>query len=204
VAVVVVAVLAVAIGATWWSRRDDRVDLVVVGDSVSYLSAGQTERRLGDDYDIEFLTTPGYTTKQELVLLRDAMSRDDGPAAAREVVAVLVGYNDLRLDTVGTDALADLVEETSRWRCAVWLTLPERPGGQASSEPAVSPEKVGAWNDRLAAEIEPYDDVHLVNDWQDAVHRNPEAELLSDGLHPTEAGRRRLADSYRAAIERHC
>lgn len=200
----VVALAAVA-GAAWWTQRDQRVELVVVGDSVSYLSAGHTERRLGEGFDVRFITTPGYTTKQELVLLRAALDdEDDDVVAARDVVAVLIGYNDLLRGTVDTDALGPLVEETSRFRCAVWLTLPERPGGQPSSNPKMGPDEVGRWNDRLATEVERFDNVHLSNDWQDAVHRNPEDVLLSDGLHPTEAGERRLADAYRAAIDRSC
>jgi lysophospholipase L1-like esterase len=138
------------------------------------------------------------------VVLQGAIDEGDPVVAARDVIVVLVGYNDLLLDTPDTEALDDLVEASSRWRCAVWMELPERPGGQPSVNPKVSPEAVAAWNDRLATAIEPHEDVHLVGDWRDVVARNSAADLLSDGVHPTEAGQRRLADAYRAAIERHC
>lgn len=186
------------------SGSDDDEDLFIVGDSVTYIAAGAIQQRF-DRSHVQFVARPGYTTADLLPLVRTAMAADTGPAAARRRVAVLVGYNDVRVRKLDTDALPALVRATSRFRCAVWLTVPARPGGKPSRAEMVPSRLVDQWNRRLAQEVARYPNLHLAHDWQDAVTTAPAGSLLeADGVHPNRSGQRRLADAYRAAVDRSC
>ena len=116
-----------------------------------------------------------------------------------------MGYNDVRVRDLSSDALPALVEETSRFRCAVWLTLPARPGGEVATNDFVPSKLVDRWNRRLEAEVGRYPNVHLATDWADAVTAAPASKLLrADGVHPIAAGQLVLADAYATALARSC
>ena len=120
-------------------------------------------------------------------------------------MAVLVGYNNARLDELDARRSRRCAEATGRFDCGVWLTLPARPGGEESTYPDISSDELDRWNDRLAAVVGEHPNLHLADDWADAVDEAPAGSLLKpDGLHPNAAGQRRLADAYRSALDRLC
>lgn len=192
----------------WQQRRDDGgtddLQLLIVGDSVSYLSAGFIDQVFDPDRT-QFVTKPGFTSADLLPLMRDAMAMDDVPAAERDAVIVVVGYNDVRLDEVGQNELAAIAEEASSFRCGVFLTLPARPGGEESTNPKISAEEIDDWNRLVVDTIEPYDNLHVARDWEAVVEDRPASDLLQeDGLHPNDDGRRILAEAYRNSLGRNC
>jgi len=177
---------------------------LVVGDSVTYLSAGQIQQHLGGN-NLQFVAKPSYPSSLLLPLVLEAVDTSGSPAAKRNVIALLVGYNDVRLRELDTEALPALVRVSSQFRCAVWLALPARPGGADNPNQMVPSSLIDEWNDRLELAAAQYDNVHVAHDWENVVTRAPaDVMLQADLLHPTDAGKRRLADAYEAAIARHC
>ena len=204
VAAGVVAVLAVAGVVAWRVLPGPQTyDVVVIGDSVSFVSGGSIETRFVDQ-DIKFVTKPGYTSGDLLPLVYETMDQLELPTRGEDQVVVLVGYNDVRLGLAGGDAVEELMEITSEFDCAVWLTLPALPGGEPSTFEGIDPEAIDIWNARLAELADEHETVHLASDWADVVTRAPAEELLEDGLHPNVAGQRRLADAMHSAVERSC
>lgn len=176
----------------------------VIGDSVTYLSAPAIEDRF-DRNHLQFVARPGFTSTALLPLVEEAMATSGDPAQARERVAVLVGYNDVRVRDVETPSLRKLVDLTSEFQCGVWLTLPARPGGQDATNPMVESNLVDEWNLRLRAEVERHPNLHISDAWSQAVNNAPKGKLLNDdGVHPNSAGRALLAGVYRDAIDQHC
>jgi len=204
-AVVGIAVIAAMVSALFLGRvflfDDDPPKLLLIGDSVTFLSAGAIDQRFDREH-LQYLTMPGFTTGDLLPLVDEALGQPDGIAAAREQVVVLVGYNDVATGTIETDALVAMAERTSTFDCAVWLTLPARPGGQPSVDDSMAVADVERWNERLAAVAESSDNLRLVDDWQDAVEAD--ATLLEDGVHPTSEGQQVLAEIMRVAVGRTC
>jgi hypothetical protein len=179
-------------------------DLFIIGDSVTAMSEDEIQDRF-DRAPLEFVAIPGYSSGMLLPDVLEAMGSSGDPAHARQRVAVLVGYNDVRLREVDPPSLKTMVEITSKFECGVWLTLPARPGGEDNdNEFALSP-LVDEWNLRVRAEVGRYDNLHLSEAWAQAVENAPEGKLLrADGVHPNAEGRALLADIYRDAITENC
>ncbi|MCB0970145.1 MAG: SGNH/GDSL hydrolase family protein [Acidimicrobiales bacterium] len=204
VAMGILALLGVAGVVAWRALPGPQTyDLVVIGDSVSFVSAGSIETRFVDQ-DIKFVTKPGYTSGDLLPLVYETMDQLDLPTRGEDEVVVLVGYNDVRLGVDGNDSVEELMDVTSQFDCAVWLTLPARPGGEPSTFDNIDPDAIDLWNARLEDLAAEHETVHVSSDWADVVTRASAAELLEDGLHPNVAGQRRLADAMHAAVERSC
>ncbi len=192
---------------------DPPPDQFVIGDSVTYLSAGRIEQRF-ERSQIQFVAKPGFTSTALLPLVEGAMGIASDPAGSRERVAALVGYNDVRVREVDTPSLRTLVDLTSEFECGVWLTLPSRPGGDDAENPMASSDLVDEWNLRLQAEVERHDNLHLSDAWAQAVDNapfssekgaDPDGELLDpDGVHPNAEGRAVLAKVIRNAIDQSC
>ena len=176
----------------------------VIGDSVTFLSAGSIQERF-DPNQLQFVARPGFTSTALLPLVEEAMAMSGEPAHARERVAALVGYNDVRVREVDTPSLRKLVDLTSQFECGVWLTLPSRPGGTDATNPMVSSPLIDEWNLRLRAEVARHDNLHLTDAWEQAVNAAPKGKLIKDdGIHPNAAGQRLLAEVYRNAIDDNC
>jgi hypothetical protein len=176
----------------------------MIGDSVTYLSVPAIEGRF-DRNHLQFVARPGFTSTALLPLVEEAVATSGDPAHAKERVAALVGYNDVRVRQVDTPSLRKLVDLTAEFECGVWLTLPARPGGEDASNPMASSKLVDEWNLRLKAEVDRHPNLHLSDAWSQAVDNAPKGKLLNDdGVHPNTAGRALLAGIIRDAIDADC
>ena len=205
--VVLAAAVVLVVGGVLFYRyltRPDGPDTLIVGDSVTYLSAGYIDRAVGHG-TFGLIAEPGYRSVDLLGPMRAWMGRKTGAGGRLHRVALLVGYNDVLRNTEGSPSLPPMVRESSKFDCAVWLELPARPGGNPSNNPKFPSDRVDLWNRRLRAEAADHPNVHVASDWKDAVERNRSVPLvIPDDVHPSIPGRRRLADAYRAALERTC
>jgi lysophospholipase L1-like esterase len=120
-------------------------------------------------------------------------------ASAPEVVLLLHGVNDLALGTTDLPAgsLHNMTQEAKRGGASVFLAtmMPGRPGGRNSPNVALL-EDLNAKIKAIAAA----EGAVLVNLY-DALLPEATTVIGSDGLHPTEAGYKRMADVFLAAIQ---
>lgn len=203
VTVAVVAVLAVVAVIMFRGDGDGdpatRRPILIVGDSVTALTAEDLNALYGEP-NIQILARWGYRTDQLLPLVRDAEGR---PAGRR--IALLVGYNDVFERTVDTAPVADMMDESSRFRCAVWMTLPARTGGSEDPKPPFDADLVRRWNERLTSEAARHSNVHVVRDWERLVDDDTGTRLIeARGVHPEPPGQLELAAIYRTALDREC
>ena len=193
----VVAVTALA-AFLLWPRTPDHV--LVVGDSVTFMSFEALRREFGPDTDLEAVARPGYRSTDLLPLTAEAIDRRAGAGRPLDRAIFLVGYNDVWRNQTDYEGLEALVEASARHECAVWLTLPTTPGGRPPTTDAVDlpefdPDLAEAWNERLADLVDQYGSLHLVTDWQTAIDDAPADRYLGDdGIHPNRTGQERLAE----------
>lgn len=179
-------------------------DLFIIGDSVTYLSEDEIQDQFRTS-PLEFVAIPGFSSEMLLPDVLKAMGSEGDPAHARQRVAALVGYNDVRLRDVDSDSMHTMVKITSKFQCGVWLALPSRPGGEDNANAMAESKFVDQFNLHLQAQIEKYDNLHLSQAWAQAVNNAPLGKYLKkDGVHPNAAGRRLLAQVYRDAINENC
>lgn len=200
--VTVATVVAVAALATFllWPRTPDHV--LVVGDSVTFLSFEALLREFGPDTDLEAVARPGFRSTDLLPLALEAMDRRAQAGRPLDRAIFLVGYNDVWRDETDHEDLEALVEASARHECAVWLTIPTAPGGEPPTTddvdgnlPEFDPDLAEAWNERLADLVDDHDSLHLVTDWQTTIDEAPADRYLDDdGIHPNRAGQERLAE----------
>lgn len=179
-------------------------DVFVIGDSVTNMS----EEEISDQFvhtPLEFVAYPGYSSTMLLPDVQESMGDPGDPAHARQRVAVLVGYNDVRLREVGTPSLRKMMDLTAEFECGVWLTLPARPGGKDNDNAMADSGFVDLWNVRLKDEVARHDNLHLSDAWAQAVNNAPVGSILKeDNVHPNDAGRLLLARIYRDALDENC
>ncbi len=100
---------------------------------------------------------------------------------------------------------APLLDEADRFDCAVWLTLPTRPGGDGAGRPDFPPAEADAWNERVRAEAASRPHVHVSEEWQRTVEADGGDRLLQDdGVHPVRAGHLALAAAMDRALAEEC
>lgn len=199
--VTVVTVVAVAALATFllWPRTPDHV--LVVGDSVTFMSFEALRREFGPDTDLEALARPGFRSTDLLPLTVEAVNRREAAGRPLDRAIFLVGYNDIWRDDTDHEDLEALVAESARHDCAIWLTVPTSPGGDPPTTdavdpdlPAFDPDLAEAWNERLADLVDEHESLHLVTEWQTTIDEAPPSRYLDgDGIHPNQAGQERLA-----------
>lgn len=209
-AVAVVALVAVAV----WARRDadtatddgsDRPSLVMVGDSVTFLSIGAIEGALAGDHRLDIRAYPGQRSSElVLVVLQEVTERAEA-GDPLDLLTLLVGYNDVLRHSERPGEVAEMVALAAGAHCAVALTVPAPPDWADQDDLASVQAEFAAYNERLVAEAERHDTVHLWTGWQEAVEASERRELVdTDGVHPVEAGQVRLAEEYEAALAEHC
>lgn len=188
------ALLAVIIVVAMLLLRSDdpgpiQGDVLIVGDSVTFMSIDPITEKLGAD-DLEIVAIPGERSTDLLPRLQEAIERRGGPGSdALEKAAFLVGYNDVMREEVDQNVLAEMVEQSSHFDCAVWMALPGRFGE--------------ALDDLIRAEVDRFDSVHFHTGWAEAVDADGSL-LQDDAVHPSEAGTVALAEAYRDAFDESC
>jgi len=204
--VATVMLLLVVLGGGALVRRhssNKRPDTLVVGDSVTYLSAGPIQTQLGPS-QVQLIGLPGYRSLDIYPYVQKALDQHSGPSASRQRAIFLVGYNDVMRRSVDSVALAPMLKQANSFECSVWLSLPVRPGGARSAEPRYDPDRATAWNARVADLAPAYPHVHVSDRWANAVDAPGEMLLQVDGVHPNAAGQQQLAQEMSAALDTAC
>jgi hypothetical protein len=187
----------------WWPRP--RPALVMVGDSVTFLSIPAIEAELGDERDLDIRAYPGQRSNDlVLVMVQELVEREEADEPLPEM-ALLVGYNDVLRYRGEPGEVEELVALASRSACAVVLAVPAPPVWSEQEDIDGLRAAFAAFDTRLADEVDRYDNVFLWTGWRDAVEVSGPGELVdADGVHPIEAGQQRLASEYAAALDAHC
>ena len=189
--VLLLVVAAAVVIAAAGSDEPDHIDgdVLIIGDSVTHMSADAIAEEVGAD-GLEILATPGYRSTDLLPILQGAVDERGGPDSdGLQKAAFLVGYNDILRDALAQNVLAEMVELSSRFDCSVWLALPSGFGDRT--------------DDLLRAQVDRHESVHLDHAWAEAVEAD--SGLISgDGVHPTDAGKDALAEVYRDALDEWC
>ena len=196
IAAAVILLAAIAVGIWFWQRPAPIAPgILFVGDSVTYMSAGQLDEEMRSE-DPRVLARIGFKSADMLPLLERDVARREEQGELKQV-AILLGYNDVLQHQPDSPALGEVMALADRFDCAVWLTLPDIP---------LREREVTLWNQRVEDAAGSYRHVHVVDDWREAVNEAPAGELVQrkDGVHPTAAGARRLSEIYTEAVHRVC
>lgn len=203
----VVALVAVLGGLVWWRahRPSGPHHVVVIGDSVTYASSPAIYERFEGAADVAITSRPFYRTIDLVEPFQEAIAarREAGQGLDRAIV--LAGYNDVIRDDRDASGLPKLLDEAGRFDCAVWLTLPARPGGNGAGRPDFPPAEATAWNERVRTEAASRPHVHVSDEWQRTVEADGGERLLQDdGVHPVRAGHLALAAAMDRALAAEC
>ena len=196
---VVVIIAAVTAGAIWLIERPTPVapGILFVGDSVTYLSTSALDDEMRSD-DPQVVARIGFRSSEMLPLFeREVLRRKQMGDEHLQQVAILIGYNDVLQDKVGEADIDRFMDAAERFECAVWLELPPVP---------MHDDDVAVWNRQVATAARSHPNVHVIDDWRNAVMRAKPGELITrkDGVHPTKAGAARLAQIYTDGVHRVC
>ncbi|QYG93658.1 SGNH/GDSL hydrolase family protein [Iamia sp. SCSIO 61187] len=172
-----------------------QADVVVLGDSVTLQSAQEIVAALGGRA-VSVIGLSGYRIDELLPTVEDALGGEDRPAVA----VVMAGYNDVWQGVEEDAPVDEVVDLMAGVDCAVWVLIP--------TEGAWDRERGEAFDARVR-ETAGAAGVHVATAWRDAVDAGagdtPAAELVApDLVHPTVAGRQRIAEVMAAAVERSC
>lgn len=187
-----------------WPRTPDHV--LVVGDSVTYMSWDAIRDEFGGGTDLEPIARPGFRSTDLLPLVQEAIDKRAAAGHPLDRATFLVGYNDVWKEALDDDRLAEMVDLSARHECAVWLTIPARPAGEAPAVGTFDPDLADEWNERLAELVGRHDNLHLVDDWAEAVEGADDQStyLDDDGIHPNAEGQKLLAKTVHDAVINSC
>lgn len=177
----------------------DPAEVVVVGDSVTQLSQDPILDALAGR-DVAVFGRPGFRTDHLVPVLAEAVGAERDADQRPEVAVVMAGYNDVWQgveEDATVDELVDLMAEVD---CAIWVLVPTK--GPWERDRAQALER----RIRDAAEAA---GVAIETGWRDAVDADPGPDpvpdlVVPDGVHPSEAGRERVAAVVADAVAREC
>lgn len=184
-------VVLAAVAYVVWPRRPEHV--LIVGDSVTYMTAPDLDAEFSGT-KTEILAYPGDRSTDLLPITVKAI--DERARAGKDLdrAIFLVGYNDVWMGQPDTRDLDRLVEASARYRCAIWLTIPARPGGKPPVVTNFDPAGADHWNQRMADLVGKHDNLHLVTEWAETIEGAPAARYLEpDDIHPNRKGTETLA-----------
>lgn len=207
-AAVVGVVVAVLAGAVWWrvGRSSSSVEhVVVIGDSVTYASSPAIFERFDGRADVSITSRPFYRSIDLVEPFEEAIAARDEAGEGLDRAIVLAGYNDVIRDDRDPAGLPKLLDQAQRFDCAVWLTLPTRPGGRPSGRADFPTGEATDWNERVRREAVSRPHVRVSDEWQRTVEAPGGERLLQDdGVHPVRAGHLALAASMSRALADEC
>ncbi len=193
---IVIALIVGAVVLVQRSRAAATEGVLVVGDSVTFLSTKELVRAFDGAPEISVQGRLGNRTDQLLPVARQYVEKVDP-----SVIVILTGYNDLdqRVDT--SKAVNEMMDVTAGVPCSVWVLLPTK-----AKYPA---EAAKAFNARIENLADQHPSVHVTEGWRDAVDdtsdERPDSDLISkDLIHPLPAGSQRLAQIEADAVSRQC
>ncbi len=195
--VALVVVAAIAVGVVLRSRDPARgPHVLVVGDSVTYMSANPIKDAFDWTDNTNVQGRPGYRTDQLVPIALEFVGKD-----RPDDLVVLTGYNDLlQLQDEGA-AVEQMMGIAADQTCAVWLLVPTK--GEYPADAARD------FNTRVVALAEDHPNVHVSTDWRDAVDAtdgpDPDPALISDDhVHPVADGEARLAQAMEEGVSSGC
>lgn len=192
-AVVALAIVFVLF-ALWIGVFQTEKTVLIVGDSVTYLSGPSISRKLDPKYSLTIDGRPFYRSSDLVGPLNEDLVRLDAMDKNYDRVVFLVGYNDVLRDDVESVGLAELMYNSERFACSVWLELPATPGGRPAQNPDFDPADVARWNARMRDEGARHENVRVSDAWAQTVNApGGEALVQVDGVHPTIKGQEALA-----------
>jgi lysophospholipase L1-like esterase len=172
-----------------------RAEVVVMGDSVTVQSSEQIVAAL-PDREVSVIARSGLRTDQLLPMVRETLGGTDRPAVA----VVMAGYNDVWQRTEREAPVDELLEAMAGVDCAIWVLVPTK--GPWDHDRAL------AFDARVRAAAEAAG-VAVDTAWRDAVDAgdepDPDPDLVqADEVHPSPAGRSRVAVVMAGAVDEHC
>ncbi len=186
-------VVGLVLSATGCSLFDDGSERVlVVGDSVTYLSAKQLNKQFSWADALDIKAKIGYRTDELLPDAHEGMSHDP------DIAVFMPGYNDLLQEVPGTKALATMMDIAAEAPCSVWLLLP---GGGG-----YSPTAATLWNKRVQNLAAEHDNVHVSDAWKALADRSPAFTFVkeADAVHPNAAGQKAIAKVMADVADEEC
>src|SRR5690606_25510910 len=148
-AVAVAASASLLAGCGLFGDSRDRV--LIVGDSVTYLSRAYLTKELDRAGTIDLQATSGLRTDELLPGAEEGVPYDP------DLPVFMPGYNDVlqaRLDRAAVPQMLDLAAHVP---CSVWRLVAVRG--------VYEPDLAKAWNARVREAAADHDNVHLVDDW---------------------------------------
>jgi lysophospholipase L1-like esterase len=173
-------------------------EVVLMGDSITDQTAEVFAQRLGDRWDLTTSGTPGYRADQRVGDVANLALHDPTQ------VIINLGTNDVlqkKAPAETLDALEKVGSGFAPARCVYLVTVTSSfINPQDTALPARAQELNAGIRDLAARHhwgVVPWD--QLVADYD--AGPQPEGPLTTDTVHPTDVGKRMLADAYAKALD---
>lgn len=168
--------------------------VVLVGDSITDVSRTEFDVALGDAYDVEVIGRFGKRT-DEVVTDVEALA-----ASPPSAVVINLGTNDVLQGVPAEQAAASLERMAGlvdRADCLVLVTINESMSVNGTSYT----DGAEALNERIEQIADDHGNASVL-DWNAVIDdHGGNDEVTWDTYHPSDAGRKVLADAYRDAID---